>query len=403
MLKKWIQHIVEGSNYYGLEVYERNGKAQWSLLKLEQKRGELHIRSEKTTANLKALPALIDIKHPLFLTINTAQVLKKEIFEEARGNHELSVVNAFPNLELDNFYYQILNANENSIVAISKKDYVDWYVDQLHKIGLKPFSIVLGVAQIHTIGQFFNGSIPASNFNVTFKDGTLQQFETRDTDTTVNEPLEINGMRINSAHVLPFCHILAHLQQTEQVSNLADKNRTHQLAFKNQRAFHFGLKAALSFFFLLLLGNFLVYHHYQNKNETLVATLVSHENQSTAFQQLQKRVAAKEEKLVKLSNSKSSKTTYYFDEVGKGLPHSIWLSDMQYQPLLSPVQLKKPIATTKNNLQISGITNDKIAFTVWSDNLEMQDWASRVEILDYEYISNASANFTINIVLNESK
>ena len=74
---------------------------------------------------------------------------------------------------------------------------------------------------------------------------------------------------------------------------------------------------------------------------------------------------------------------------------------MVYQPLAVPVRENKAIETKKNIIQISGITNDKIAFTVWSDTLEAQKWVSKIEIINYEYLSNASANFTINIELNE--
>ena len=130
--------------------------------------------------------------------------------------------------------------------------------------------------------------------------------------------------------------------------------------------------------------------------------MASNALQDKSLRQLKERIATKEEKLKVLAGSRHSRTTFYLDELGKDLPHSIWLAKMEYQPLLVPVRENKPIETRKDNLQVSGITNDKVAFAVWSDNLETQKWVEKIKIIDYEYISNSSANFTVNIVLHET-
>ena len=160
------------------------------------------------------------------------------------------------------------------------------------------------------------------------------------------------------------------------------------------------LNLDLAFFLALLLSNFLLFNHYYEKNTELETGLIHNQDQNGSLKALQKRILLKEKRLETILNSKNSKTSYYLDELGKSIPNSIYLSDIQYQPLSKPVRNDKEIELVKNHLQISGVTNDRIQFTVWSDNLEMQKWVNRVEIMDYEYLSKSSANFTIKVIFD---
>ncbi|MAU26265.1 MAG: hypothetical protein CMH45_02525 [Muricauda sp.] len=400
MLKKWIKHIVESNSYFGLEIYESGGEEWFSLLKVEQQNGELEVALELTTNKMNEVMGHLDKKSPLFLTLNTSQVLKKQVANDTEGNHELLVVNAFPNLELDNFYYQIHNNHNKGLVAIGKKEYVDWYLEQLQKLGLSTFSVALGVVPMEHIASFLEGAVEGSNFMMEFRDGRLANFSSG--AETVDKTYTINGLSVGNKQLLSFSHILGHLMGASPISNLRNKNTQLANEFKNMRFFDVGLKAAIGFFLVLLLVNFLLFNHYRKENEELQSSLASNALQDKSLRQLKERIATKEEKLKVLAGSRHSRTTFYLDELGKDLPHSIWLAKMEYQPLLVPVRENKPIETRKDNLQVSGITNDKVAFAVWSDNLETQKWVEKIKIIDYEYISNSSANFTVNIVLHET-
>jgi Tfp pilus assembly protein PilN len=399
MFKKLVTHIVEGKTYFGLEIFEAYGKEFFSLLQLTLKKGELEVVLEKKSEKLDELIPLLNLKAPLFLTINTSKVLKKEVEDSVQDNHELLVVNAFPNLELDNFYYQILKGAKSNIVAISKKEYIDWYVNQLQKMGLSPFSLVIGTAQIDNIKRFVNGEIAGSNFMVSLDDKGINDFELK--PETQTNTINLDGIAIQNNSLLNFSHIIGYLQKATQLNNLSLLNGNLRNEFKNLKIFDVGVKASLLFFLVLLLSNFLIFDNYHSKNQKLETNLIVEGQNDNTLQEVKKRILTKEEQLKILSSAKNSRTSYYLDEIAKGLPKSIWLNDIKYQPLVNPVRNDKIIEFNNNNLEISGIINDKIAFTVWSDNLEMQKWIDKVEIIDYEYISNSSANFTVNLVLNE--
>jgi len=400
MLKKIIQHITEGNTYQGLEIFDFEGEEKFSLLKLEQKKGELNLLDSKTSVKLDEILPYIEKKAPLFVTFNSSQVLKKNIVTEIKNNPELLLVNAFPNLELDNFYYQVAQADENAIVCISKKEHIEWYLEQLKKIGLMPFQISLGVSEINSLSGHINGNILGSNFEVNFEDGKFDRFNSsKESDSS---SVNIGGLQLLQNQILSFSQILAYFNKKSKITNLDSINTALLNSFKNLRVFDFGIKAALGFFLILLLGNFLVFNYFHTENQRFESSLASGDLQDDSIKKLSKRVQIKEERLKVLTKSKNSKTSLYFDKLGLGVPNSIYLGDMQFQPLLIPIRKDKPIELQKKSLQVSGVTNDKTAFTIWSDNLEMQNWVHRVEIMDYEFISNSSANFTLNLVLNEA-
>ena len=401
MFKKLVRHITEGNTYQGLEIFDFSGKETFSLLKLRQKKGELDLLDSLTCEKLDELLPRIDKKAPLFVTFNSAKVLKKNVQSEAKNNPELLLVNAFPNLELDNFYYQVAQAGANAIVCISKKEHIDWYLEQLQKMGINPFQISLGLSEMDALSGHVDGTLIGSNFEVYFENSSLIGFNPSINPDSKNTT--IGGLPLEREHILPFSQLLGYLSAKPKISNLSSVNSEHANNFKNLRIFDFGIKTTLGFFLVLLLGNFFAFNHYHTENQQLESNLANGSLQDSSIKQLSQRVSAKEERFNMLTKSKNSKTSLYFDKLGMGIPPSIYLGDMQIQPLLFPIRKDKPIELQEQALQVSGVTNDKNAFTVWSDNLETQDWVHRVEIMDYEYISSSSANFTLNLVLNDAQ
>src|SRR5690606_34978314 len=105
-LKERIRHIIEGSTYQGLEVFEQGQTVHYSFLKLKRSKGELTVLTDTNSGSLDTFIAEINTKNPLVLVINTSKVLKKQIAMEVQGSPQQWVARAFPNLDLDNFYWQ---------------------------------------------------------------------------------------------------------------------------------------------------------------------------------------------------------------------------------------------------------------------------------------------------------
>jgi len=132
--KKWAGHITEGHTFFGIEVNETEEREVYSLLQVEKKKEELEIGLEIVSETLDGILNHIDKKAPVFVCLNTSKILKKQVPAEAQASEELLVVNAFPTLEVDHFYYQTLRTQGKNLVAIGKKEYVDGYLEKLKKM-----------------------------------------------------------------------------------------------------------------------------------------------------------------------------------------------------------------------------------------------------------------------------
>ncbi|MEX0288097.1 MAG: hypothetical protein AB3N14_03230 [Flavobacteriaceae bacterium] len=393
--------MIEGTTYFGLEVTESNGVEYFSLLKIVRKNGELESVLETVVPNLDDVLNHLEKKAPVFLTLNTKEVLKKQITGANETANDFVILNAFPNLELDNFYYDVVQTGKEAMVGISKKEYVDAYVNSLKTAGIEIYSVALGLVPLGNLSSLLEGPIQGSDYEITFKDGALSHYRASSFDL-FQKQYDVNGLKVGKNHLLSLSHLIGHFIGSKALSNLGEVNMLQAFEYKNSRLFEFGLKSSLVFFLIILLVNFFLFSHYNNKNEILTNDLTHHKVNNNSLQELKKRVVEKENRLLLLAGSKNSKSSYFFDEIGKFLPYSILLETMVYQPLNTPVRENKPIETKKNSLLISGTTSNKLVFTDWYESLETKEWVSSAEIVEYKYISSSSADFTLKLELNEA-
>lgn len=399
ILKDWVRHIMEGNVYQGLEIFEKDNLISYSFLRVTQKNGELLISVENTFEKVDELAKLITKKAPLLLAVNTSKVLKKQVDTDTKGNTESWVSQAFPNLELDNFYYQILDSLLFKMVAISKKEHIDQLLKTLEEHHIEPTSVSLGITNLENIIPYLKGfPILGSNFELRKENNHELQFKA--TDSFEKVPVEINGLVLSNTSLLPFSNILGYLGKDHKESNLILINGQSENRFKNNRFFDFGLKIGLGSILALLLLNFLAFSHYRKKTQAM-ETVSSLEQQSITLNTIRKRVSEKESRLKMLLSSSNSRTTFYLDRIAHEIPNNIQLDEMAYQPLIRPISEKKSIEVLKNSILISGKTNNKVAFSQWTDLIEHKNWVGKVEILGYEYVSKISDKFTLKIQLNE--
>lgn len=399
-MKSRFQHIIEGSTYQGLEVFGLEDKTFYSLLKVKKKKGELDTVYEKVFESIEGLAPHVEKKKALFLVINSSKVLKKQVSVDSKLNLEQSVVQAFPNLDLENFYYEVLDAKEFGIVSIGKKEYVNQTLTELKSFGIVPARISLGISDLQNSIPYLKGSnIQGSNFRLISINSQDFKFESKSSAEQNN--IKISGLSLSSAGLLSFSSILGYLGGPHKNSNVIELNQKYKNSFQNSRFFDFGIKRGLGFILGVLLINFLAFSYYHAKVQSM-ETVSESERQLSMLKTIKDRVGSKEERLHKLLGSSSSKSTFYMDRIAAGLPNSIQLDQMVYQPLLKPVREGKLIELDQNNIRISGYSKDKIQFAQWTEALEQEDWTGKVEILSFEYASNNTDKFIVKIKTNET-
>jgi hypothetical protein len=119
-----LKNILLGKHYMGIEHFSIDNEEKVAYLLVENKNNELKITNTNKYLFSDITTKKLDTKLPLFVSINTNQVIQKVISENDDADKKL-LHKAFPNLLWDEFYYEIWRLKDKSIISISRKQYVD--------------------------------------------------------------------------------------------------------------------------------------------------------------------------------------------------------------------------------------------------------------------------------------
>lgn len=400
MINKLRTYLKEGFTYVGLEITESEKGMAYFMVELKKSKGELLITNKKELSELKELPSLVKPKNPIYLCINTNNILTKRI-ENVNSIDSAVIVNqAFPNLDLKNFYYEVIQESSQPIVTISRKEPIDTILKELQELKLKITSFSLGITALENLIPFIEEEqIVVSKNQLDIHNNTITKLKT--TEANKKHLYSINGLELSSSYLLSFSQILQNLNESKRSINFESVTQDLQWEFNNSRIFSRVLKYALIFFIAVLLGNFFVYNSYHEKVGKLKMAVDATSSKKDELSFLNASVKRKQERVETLSSSSNSKATYYLDLFAKNIPHSILLNEIKYQPLAKPVRESKPILLENGTLLVSGISKDVNEFSFWIEELEKYEWVTSAETLDYDYAGKTTSNFLIEIGFHE--
>lgn len=400
MLGKLRTYLKEGFTYVGLEITDSENGEAYFFLELKNSKGELLITNKKEFKTLDELAAVIQKKNPVFLCINTNDILTKKIENANTSNPDSMVNQAFPNLDLSNFYYEVIQEAALPIVTIARKAPVDAILKKLQELKIRVSAFSLGLSALENVVPYLNEEqISVSNLQVHLDNKTITSIAA--TESQNKQLYTVNGLELSSSFVLPFSQILGNLNPGSSTTNFAALSESLKWEFKNFRIFGRVLKYALIFFVALLLVNFLVYNSYHEEVGQLNAAMDATSSKKDELTFLDASVKRKQERVETLSASANSKATYYLDLFAQHIPHSILLSEIKYQPLAKPVRENKPILLEDGTLLVSGISKDVNEFSFWLEELEKYEWVTSAETLDYDYAGKTTSTFLIEIGFHE--
>ena len=340
---------------------------------------------------------------PLFLVVNTSNVLTK-IVEVSKEPDEALVHHTFPNLDFENFYYEVAPVHGKTMVSIAKKTAIQTILAQFKEQKLSLIDFSLGISSVKTISAYVTqGTLYLSNTQIEMQEGSIgQKTPLLDAENNGSFSNEINGLQVSDKGVLGFANILKYVSKdADYFVNFQDELTTHEKEFKDQRHFEILLKISLATILGVLLFNFLFFDHYYKQVETLKTSSEVNSTNKERLNELKILVEQKEERVNTILSTSNSKVSFYLDALAQSIPSSILLNVIQYQPLKKPPRPSKPIELQQKTIVISGATNDGAAFSSWLESLEALDWVSSAETTNYDYGSSNSSNFSIKIELND--
>tara|TARA_R110000782_G_scaffold64448_3_gene131374 strand:- start:1111 stop:2316 length:1206 start_codon:yes stop_codon:yes gene_type:complete len=400
MFKDFIQHITEGTTFIGLEINNSNNGNSYHFVELKKTKSELIITKSLKLENLAEINNHAKKTIPLFLCINNDSVLTKVLTNTLNSGDTALVNDAFPNLDIKNFYWELIQKSGHTIVSISRKNSIDALISELKGYNLHPFQFSLGVTSLKNVIPFMDQDhINLYSQQLRIVDTNL--VELTQLETSKEQFYSLNGLDISNYNLLVFGQILGYINSNERFNNYTDKNLFSTNYIKSERLFQIVSKSSLAFFGILLLTNFLFYYHYFDKVNLLKTNLMDNNSQKENLVLLENVVKKKQERIETISIISNSKTTYYMDQLAQTIPETILLNNINYQPLLKSIQDNKPILLERQVILVSGISKDINEFSKWIEQLEGQNWIVSTETLDYDFVSDTTSDFLIEIKIDD--
>jgi hypothetical protein len=400
MLKKIKTYLKYGTHFCGIEHTIFNGEnVIYGTIFIKSKK-TVDIESFFNEYSIENTIAKLSKKQHIFLVINDDNILTKRI-ESEQTELEKLVHNAFPNINLEDFVYEVLTQHNNHFISICRKEYVEELISNYKNFGGFVINISLGNTLASSIVQYIKEeTLLSSNANIVLKDNEIISIERREVESIAN--YDINGLKINSTQVLSSAAALAEiLQNFNPRTNFNVLKKSIREDYLQSRFFSQFLKFSLIFILSLLLVNFLVFNHYFNEVHTLQQ--ISQLNQSTKqkIMDLNVHVNKTQKMADDMLKSNSSKSSFYTNSIIQGLPNSILLSELIYQPVIKRIKAGQSIETNINTIIISGESNNREQFSKWIRDLEAIEWIKKVEISNYEDVSKSLSNFNLKINIRD--
>lgn len=392
-----LTSLLLGNQYIGIEHFSLNNEEKRAVLLVEKKKEGLVIIKKDRISYSDTLHEKWDKKLPFFLVINTNQIIQKEV-QTIDSSDEKLLHKAFPNMNWEEFYFEIWRLKNKSIVAISRKNYVEDLLSNYHKQGISIAGISFGVCSIAEIMNYSESKELLTNHQtVSWSEETPI---VKSNAETLNSTFNINGLAIQNSHLLPFAGILRLLLNgTVNTGNLTNYN--HQLYDNyNQKSFFSkGIKLIIGVLLAILLINFILFSHYFKLAQETSEILSLSKSSLEEVVKTKQRILVKEQKVNNIVATTSSQSSLIINEITKRIPQSILLTELVYHPFEKKIKSEEPILVQEKTITLSGTTINNTAFTIWVEVLEQLKWINQVVITHFGKNELNETEFSIKLIL----
>ena len=380
-----------------LEHSVQDGETVILGLEAVQNRGELDVSNTFVLHNISELSAFTQKYAQARLVITDDNVLTKKVSMIGTDHEILS--EAFPNLNLDDFYYQVLKTSSRSFVAVCRKQYVTSVVEHYQKEKIRITQIAFGQLSTTSLGSWFqNTGVKSYNGIVQFGKEEVISIGSKGHDT--EEIYQIEDLQVSENHIAPLAFLFESVSGTSKVSgNIEEQNIELKRRYNESRFFKNTLQYGIGALLISLLINFFWFNSEYKVWQQLQEEIRVYTTQKESITKQQSIVDTKEAVVKSIMTTGFSKSSYLIDQIIQVLPSTILLESFTYQPLSRNIRTDKPIRLMNNIVNVIGNSSDKEAFTEWLRTIEDLPFVEDVTITNYGMNKKNQSSFEINIYL----
>lgn len=387
-MSAFLENIIFGKNTIGIEIFSIDNKDTYALIETSKKKNEIVISKNQVFDSLETL-LQEKTKIPVALTINNRQVLQKQV-EGTDVNDKKLLHKAFPNINLNDFYYEIIRFKYNSVIAVCRKSYIEELLLSLSDFRI--FSISLGITPIATIVSLDIPDVLFTNNQSVSLEGEFNQGVSSEVE------YNINGLSVLNKYLIALCSALTLiLKSAGSNGTIAEVNDKIENDNKQKVIFEKGIKIGLIAILGILVLNFFVFSYYFDKSNNAKETITFNQVNIDNIVKARERIKGKEQKVNDLTSQSLSKSSLNINEISKIVPSSILLTNIDYLPVEKKIKDNEAIQFINNTILITGTTVDNEAFTSWVSQIEHYNWVDKVTILSFGKNRENKTEFELRI------
>ncbi|WP_142785712.1 hypothetical protein [Changchengzhania lutea] len=396
MFNRFISYLQFGNRYCGIEHSSKNGKKTLHVTVLKKAKKEVIIDDLFSSKSIGNLSKKLSKKQHAFLVINNEHVLTKSLDNESLESIKL-VNKAFPNINMTEFYYEVIQQDTRPFISICRKSFVDELIKKYTDLGISIVNLSFGNSVISSVASYLKvDTISTSNASITVKNKVI---ETIVLDETIKEEqYNINGLDSSNTYLLSLSAALSSiLNNYKSTTNFQEKKAILINSFKQIRFYSLFLKMGLVFILSVLLVNFLFFNFYYNGVNQLNETSQLNQTTKSKIITLNEKVSNAQKMTDDMLKSSVSKSSFYVNAIIGSLPESILLSEINYQPILKNIKKDKAIALNQNTIMVSGTSINSVSYSQWISVLETMNWINKVEVETYSDSKTTTSLFSLKI------
>lgn len=398
-----LSYLTFGNTYCSIEhIVDADETIDIRILTATKKNGEFHIQKTIFKNAIESISTEIDKNQHCFLNISGGQVLIK--VTSISGNDTKIIGSAFPNIDLNDFYYQILKTSSQNFVALCRKDHIRSILKAYATNKIEVIGCSLGFFTIQNLTNFLQEEdIQLNRYSLFISEKEIRRYQKISSEAEEKQ-YKIEDTIVNSNYLLPLAGLFSYENLPANISsNLEELNKTLRKEHRQKVVFKKGSLAGAGILFLALLINFFMfsgYHsEYQYLNQEYEAELIHKQQYEEKLSEIKEK-----EKLVKnILNNSGSSNSFFVNRIIAGKPHTIILTEFMYQPLERKIKDNEPIEFVENTIKISGESKDETEFSNWVKELEQITWIERVKVTEFSFKAGPISNFSMEIKMKPNE
>ncbi|MDP2059706.1 MAG: hypothetical protein Q8J97_08200 [Flavobacteriaceae bacterium] len=401
MLKNLVNFLKNGNIYNAVEVVTSSeGKDVFYFIKLKRKKNELTVLESAKIENLEDIPTHIKPTEPVFLVVNTNKVLSK-IIERTKNDVKNIVNRTFPNIRLDDFYYDIKWTETFGIVSVCRKELPENIIKNFSDFKINFSGFTIGLTEICTILPLLKNDTIEMASATLYLNTNPPRFSADDTGRKI--VYEIDGIKLNGEYLLSFSGLISGIAKEDfSESNLKQRNQGLKKDFYYKVFYEKFLRFGIVSLFALLFVNFLIFNSYFQKTNLLEQEVESNRSGIQLLKAKNDIVTEKEKKLSDLLYAATSKSSLYLDQLSATALDSIQFSEVDYQPYEKKVTAGEEVSVKDGFIRISGFSLADKVFSEWLVRLQKLKWIKNISISDFVKNKNNSF-YNFEILIETSK